>query len=409
MPQLWRDLTPAEQTAWDVFAALPAQERTNPLGDTYFISGFHWFVIVNGWLTNIGRATRIAPPTQARPAAPTITSLELPFLPQQQAKVTYPAATFAPDFDIILEVVVAISTGRIVSPTAFKLLKQSIAPGDTETAFLIPYLERINLSGATMKGFVRMYRQTTDAQRSSAAAASFISSDAAAFAATALSYDAATNWAARGADLTGNADSKFLTFSLFFRVNGGSLSIRTIAESANQNYQIFLNIVDKLTFTFKDTTAASAYVFTSTTVFGASGLWRHVLVSVDTLTDTIQMAVDGVLEATNITVRVPNSTLDWTDTNHFAGADPAALFLWDGCLSMLYFNNATALDLTDPNNIRLFIDGDGFPVDLGPNGEFPTEAIPIVFVPAGDPAANAGSGGNYVNNAALLACASNPP
>lgn len=409
MPQLWRDLTAIQQAAWDTFAALPAQQKTNPLGDTYFASGFNWFVTVNTWLTNIGRSTRVAPPVIARPAAPSLTSLELPFLPQQQAKVTYPAATFTPSLDIILEIVVAISTGRTVSPTNFKLLKQSQLPGDTETAFLIPYLERINLTGTTMKGFVRMYRQTADGQRSSAATASFISSDATPFSATALNYDAATNWAARGADLTGNADTKTITWSCFFRVNGGAGTDRYIHSSAAFRYIIFLDTSNSIWFLFRDSAAAIIYEFHSTTTFAADGAWHNVIMSLDTQTDRIQLVIDGALEAPVILNRVPDTTIDWTQANHFIATLNTLALFWDGCLSMLYFNTDAALDLADPNNIRLFIDDDGFPVDLGPNGEFPTEASPIIFLPAGDPSANAGTGGNFVNNAALAACASNPP
>ncbi len=72
MPNLWRDLTPVEQTAWDTFAALAAQELFNPLGESYYASGFAWFNKCNIRLLRVGRATRSAVPTQARPGAATI-------------------------------------------------------------------------------------------------------------------------------------------------------------------------------------------------------------------------------------------------------------------------------------------------------------------------------------------------
>lgn len=72
MPELWRALTPAEKSAWDTFAALPAQALINSLGVTYYISGFGWFVKCNTRLLVMGRSTITATPTIARPAAPTI-------------------------------------------------------------------------------------------------------------------------------------------------------------------------------------------------------------------------------------------------------------------------------------------------------------------------------------------------
>lgn len=72
MPTLWRALTIFERALWDNFAALPAQELFNSLGESYFISGWLWFVKCNIRLLRVGRATITATPTVARPAAPTI-------------------------------------------------------------------------------------------------------------------------------------------------------------------------------------------------------------------------------------------------------------------------------------------------------------------------------------------------
>lgn len=72
MPSLWSTLSAVQKTAWDTFAALPAQELTNSLGEAYYASGYNWFEKCNVRLTRAGRATISATPTQARPAAPTI-------------------------------------------------------------------------------------------------------------------------------------------------------------------------------------------------------------------------------------------------------------------------------------------------------------------------------------------------
>lgn len=77
MPGLWRALTAGQKAWWDLFAALPAQEKFNSLGESYFASGYNWFCTCNVRLIRMGRATIQAIPTQARPAAPTISELRI--------------------------------------------------------------------------------------------------------------------------------------------------------------------------------------------------------------------------------------------------------------------------------------------------------------------------------------------
>lgn len=72
MPELWQALSNAQRTAWGTFAALPAQDLINPLGETYSASGYNWFTKTNIRLLRVDRATISATPTQARPAPPTI-------------------------------------------------------------------------------------------------------------------------------------------------------------------------------------------------------------------------------------------------------------------------------------------------------------------------------------------------
>lgn len=72
MPEEWRALSGAQRTAWDTFAALGAQELTNSMGETYYASGYNWFVKCNVRLLRVERSTIAAVPAQARPSAPTI-------------------------------------------------------------------------------------------------------------------------------------------------------------------------------------------------------------------------------------------------------------------------------------------------------------------------------------------------
>lgn len=99
MPQAWAALTAAQRTAWDTFAALAAQALTNSLGETYYASGFNWFCKCNTRLLRSGRSLITATPTQARPAAPTISDFRVTVAgsdPDVATGGTASASTFAP-------------------------------------------------------------------------------------------------------------------------------------------------------------------------------------------------------------------------------------------------------------------------------------------------------------------------
>ena len=409
IPSLWRALTPGERTAWDVFADLPAQERTNSLGETFFASGFNWFTIINTRLINIGRSPRTAVPVQSRPTAPTLTSLVLPFLAQQATKVTYPSATFEPDFDQVVEVGVTISTGHTVSIDNFLQLLLDQNPPDQDNEFVTPYLERWNLEGSQLKGFGKLYRQTTDGLRSSAGTASFVSSDTPPYASTAKDYDGSTNFATRGADLTGNADSKIALFSLWFRIDGGDGTQRVIARNGGFNYFFTIETDNTLRISLRTPAFVTLLAAKTTSTFTAGAAWHNVIWAVDLASATVQLAVDGAAETPTITTGPIDDLIDWTAANHVFCANFDGTQKFDGCLSEFYLNNVARIDITQANNLARFIDSSGFPVDLGATGAFPTGERPIIYIRNGDPESNLGFGGNYTNNAALSACSTDPP
>ncbi len=70
----WRDLTQAERDDWIDYADDAPQELTNSLGETYFASGFNWYVRINTHLVAASATERDDAPTLTRPAAPVILS-----------------------------------------------------------------------------------------------------------------------------------------------------------------------------------------------------------------------------------------------------------------------------------------------------------------------------------------------
>jgi hypothetical protein len=68
----WRDLTPTQRADWDTYAADPAQQLTNSMGDAYYASGFNWYVSLSTNLIRTGRSPIADAPTDPTPTAPTI-------------------------------------------------------------------------------------------------------------------------------------------------------------------------------------------------------------------------------------------------------------------------------------------------------------------------------------------------
>lgn len=408
IPQLWRDLSPAEQTAWDTFAALPAQELFNRLGESFFGSGFLWFTKINTRLLTIGRSTRVAVPVAARPSPPTISSLELPYLDAQGAYITYPAAEFGATFDAIIELQQALSIGRQVPSGSFLTIKEDQDPGDTATAFLLPYIDRFGIGAANLKGFARVYRQTDDGLRSAPTAIDFISTDAPPYVATAKDYNGTTNWATHGQDLDGNADSKVLTLSIWFRIDGGDGTDRYIASTTSNYYYFRFLTTNQFEFQVANLSGIRTIRANTTTAFTSGPAWHNIICSVDVATSRIQFAVDGIPETPVVTTAPTDVLLKWTSVNQRFGALGAGNLPFNGCIAEYYFNTAESLDIEAPNALQLFISPAGSPMYLGPDGAFPTGSQPIVYFSAADPEANLGYGGNYINNAALTNCSDAP-
>lgn len=167
MSEAWRQLSQVQRDAWDVWAALPAQDKTNSLGVTYSASGFNWYVAINTRLTVVGRAVRIAPPAAARPAAPS--AVAAVFYKTGHASDSFVAWTSGQfvGFDLVLYVAIANSPGVLNLYRGWRLTLVSQAPGATaetiqdecEAIFGTLYLGQ--------RGFARIARQTTDGLRSS--------------------------------------------------------------------------------------------------------------------------------------------------------------------------------------------------------------------------------------------------
>ena len=219
-------------------------------------------------------------------------------------------------------------------------------------------------------------------------------------------YDGAFDYARRGADLSGNADSPRGIISFWFKrrvvttnqriwgsqlpaSNSDGFFLEFDAGSAETDNKIRILGTQGATVLDAHTTAT-----TDTTS------WHHFLAGWDLSTTlTLNMYMDDVRTSSSVTT-ILTSTINYSDVtfDHYVGAQhPAAGFqkLLDADLAELYVNLAETLDFTVVANRRFFNDGAGAPVSLGASGQTPTGNSPLVYAPDGNPARNLGTGGDF--------------
>jgi len=167
LPFGWRGLTDAQRADWDTWAALPAQAKINALGETYYCSGWNWYATINQRLTYAGEAFRDTYPTDARPAAPTITAFTFTESGgSPQARITWAGAEFAVTEAIIIAASANPGAGRQVQYGSYPVLKAVYDPGASPEDFSAEYVARFGTPQEGSRGFVRVYKQSEQGLRS---------------------------------------------------------------------------------------------------------------------------------------------------------------------------------------------------------------------------------------------------
>ena len=162
----WRALSQANRDAWDVWAAAPAQARTNSLSETYYMSGFQAFCSISRNLDSAGRAHRSTPPTASATAAPTVSSCSVyPTGDASDSVIAYPANTFLL-WDGLLFLTLIQGEGRsaITPPFPF-LIHQGFTAG-TSTTFQDELETVFGSVFVGQRAFYSLIRQHTQGLRS---------------------------------------------------------------------------------------------------------------------------------------------------------------------------------------------------------------------------------------------------
>lgn len=211
--------------------------------------------------------------------------------------------------------------------------------------------------------------------------------------------------------LSGLADSKLLTFSMWFkRVNSGAFYFCSMTQHGARF--IFSGAGDVLEF--KCFNAAGTNILQLKNSGTNTTSWHHVAISVD-MADTAKrhLYYDGSADMSVVTWT--NDTIDFTDNYYTVGSTSANASRYSGDFAEFFFAPGQYIDLSVAGNLAKFISA-GRPVDLGSNGSTPLGVQPNTYLSvrqggsASDFMTNRGSGGSYsiMGGAGLTLSATNP-
>ncbi|HEC62602.1 MAG TPA: hypothetical protein ENI27_10190 [bacterium] len=199
----------------------------------------------------------------------------------------------------------------------------------------------------------------------------------------------------RGADYTGNVDSKKLIVSFWFKLTGlDGFFIQVIGSQGNT---IIIDRKSNNKWHVELRNEAGAIIFESdtTSTFTSDNVWRSFLFSCDLdISFRHHLLIDEIDVENNTTFT--DDTIDFTRSDQSICADLADSNFYHGCISNLYYNPGEYLNFSIESNRRFFIDANGNAVpDVGSN---PTGSAPLVYLNRifSEFQNNSGSGGDLI-------------
>ena len=225
-------------------------------------------------------------------------------------------------------------------------------------------------------------------------------------------YDGTNDYATRGAVLTGSADGKQGTVSIWHRIDGGDGAVRvllgdaTTVGGATARIGLYFNTDNKLYVDAYNAAGVLIMRLGTVTAYTAGATWRHFIYSWDlTSVGKRHLYVTDVSDIAAPTYT--NDTIDYTTADFSVGALASGGSKANGCISELFFH-PTYIDLSVEANRRKFITATGKPAFLGANGSLPLGVQPLLYAPDGNPVTNRGSGGNFTLTGSLDAASTTP-
>lgn len=222
-----------------------------------------------------------------------------------------------------------------------------------------------------------------------------------------VKFDGAS-YLARGADLTGSADSQvgFVSFWVKFK-NGTNHLPMYIIDSTGSTIDVHRTQQNKFRVRAENSAGTTVLSMTSKKNYNHKDGWIHFAAAWNLATPEGYMRINGVDDlATGGTFTA--ATIDYTVANHYIGAAETATGFLNGKIQQLYLNTAEFLDISESGNMQKLYDNGA--VSFGATGNFVTDNQPIVYMfNTATWSTNLGSGGNYTLTGSLSYVADVPP
>lgn len=226
-----------------------------------------------------------------------------------------------------------------------------------------------------------------------------------------IAFNGSDRWLHRTSDLIGSTNSKLGTLFLRLKIDSAiNSSNGYLLRAGTGRLQIYKDTSGNIQIVLKSISNTTVLLISSSTAYSSADGWISLMASWDLLNaGTGRLYVNDVSDYTE-TIYI-NGTIDYQNANWEIGSGSAGgSFLWNGCLADFYWNQGVYMDFDVTANRRKFTTAEDGPVDLGPTGANPTGSDPIAFFsgPVVDWQDNLGTGGAFIENGTLTACATNP-
>lgn len=162
----WRSLSAANKATWDAYAAAPAQQLTDSLGQPYYASGFNWYILTQRNLALIGAATIPTAPVGARLAAPTVTAFSYSISSSSQPRWTMAVASPGLALNHAMWISLVNSQGVAVPNTPYYFMKVAIPNVSRQVHCSGEFDTKFGTNLITQKAFASIYTIDAEGQAS---------------------------------------------------------------------------------------------------------------------------------------------------------------------------------------------------------------------------------------------------
>lgn len=208
---------------------------------------------------------------------------------------------------------------------------------------------------------------------------------------------------------SGVSDGKTGIFSCWYKKEGGDGTARRLLHANNLRSSVLVEhrTTNGIRLEFRDSSNFVAIRLDSSINLTGSG-WYHLLASWDAANTVGHLYINDVNRLGSTILS--NRLIEYNRGPYTVGSGYLGVFKTNGCLSEMYFNCDTYMDLSVESNRRKFISNTGKAIFLGDTGAIPTGSQPAIYLKENYDSfeTNAGYLGNFTVTGALAACSSTP-